>query len=84
MKPVGQQEQLARKRVVNAVISIGVLVLSVISGFIMLAIAWNGPVWVEILVGVVATAIIVAVLLYTLKWVRYQRNRTSKDVHTGA
>lgn len=59
-----------RKRVRSTVFAVIVLILSLAAGFAMLAIVWEGPVWVEILVGAIAVAVAIAVLFFTFRWMR--------------
>lgn len=59
-----------RKRVRSTVFAVIVLILSLAAGFAMLAIVWEGPVWVEILVALIAVAIAFAVVFFTFRWVR--------------
>lgn len=61
---------MLRKRVRSTVFAVIVLVLSLGAGFTMLAIVWEGPVWVEVLVAVIAAAVAFAVLFFTFRWMR--------------
>lgn len=61
---------LLKKRVRTTVFAVVVLILSLAAGFSLLSIVWDGPHWVEALVGVIAGVIAAAVLFFTFRWVR--------------
>mgnify|MGYP007125810262 CR=1 FL=1 len=59
-----------RRKVRSTVFAVIVLILSLAAGFTMLAIVWDGPVWVEVLVAAIAAAVALAVLFFTFRWMR--------------
>lgn len=59
-----------RRKVRSTVFAVIVLILSLAAGFTMLAIVWDGPVWVEVLVAAIASAVALAVLFFTFRWMR--------------
>lgn len=68
-----------RNRIRSTIIAVVVLIIMIIVGFVLIAKAWDGNVFIKIMVGLGVASFIVLLVYFTGKWVTVMKEAKKNE-----